>query len=426
VRKLSCLLLVVYLVTGVLVALAHNYFDNIDSQRQLISTLLNHVVATGVSGVEIFDLEADQRNVSLLVSGRPRCGMAPSPPFSQRQGRASAWPRCVKQRTLPKAPAERLARPGMEMSPGEFITIRGRGLAAAAGLVAMSVVPALAPTDVGAQTAKDTLDDARADEEATKHDLEALLTRYRGVRARVRDLWSQLTETERHLRTLAQRVIEQKMAAKRLALELYKSGGTVDLEGLLSSESIADVNESISYLGYAQKSRAETFERLAVISKQFRSRLRDLEREYAETNSALAELDAIKARVEAELLRRRARVERLEDEVARRRAERAIKDVEVVQASIERQAPVEEPASPLVHWHADWDAIAECESGGRWHLDADYDGGLQFHPETWLAYGGGKYAPHAWGASRLQQIAVAEKVLTAEGPVAWRNCFVPL
>lgn len=39
-RKLSCLLLVVYLVTGVLVALAHNYFDNIDSQRQLISTLL--------------------------------------------------------------------------------------------------------------------------------------------------------------------------------------------------------------------------------------------------------------------------------------------------------------------------------------------------------------------------------------------------
>jgi predicted nuclease with TOPRIM domain len=313
----------------------------------------------------------------------------------------------------------------MEMSPGETIPIRGGRLAAAAGLVAMSVVPALAPTDVRAQTSKDTLDDARADEEATKNDLEALLTRYRTVRSRLRDLRSQLTATERHLRTLAQRVIEQKMAAKRLALELYKSGATVDLEGLLSSESIADVNESISYLGYAQKSRAETFERLASISEQFRGRLRDLERKYAETNSALAELDAIKARVEAELLRRRARVERLEDEVARRRTKRAIKDV-VVQASIERQAPVEEPAAPLVHWRADWDAIAECESGGRWHLDADYDGGLQFDSETWLAYGGGKYAPYAWGASRLQQIAVAEKVLTADGPDAWQKCFVPL
>ena len=300
------------------------------------------------------------------------------------------------------------------------------GLAAAAGLVALSVVAAVAPTVVRAQKAKDSLDDARADEEATKHDLEALLTRYRKVRARVRDLRSELSATERHLRALARRVIQQKTAAKRLALELYKSGRSVDLEGLLSSESFADINEGISYLGFAQKSRVETFDRLAVVSKQFRSRLRGLEREYAETNSALAELDAIKARVEAELLRRRVRVERVEDEIARRRAERAIKDVEVVQARLERQAPVEELAAPHVHWHADWDAIAECESGGRWDLDADYDGGLQFDPETWLAYGGGKYAPYAWGASRLQQIAVAEKVLTDEGPEAWPKCFVPL
>lgn len=299
-------------------------------------------------------------------------------------------------------------------------------LAVAAGLVAVSVVAALAPPVVRAQTATDSLDDARADEEAAERDLEGLLTRYRTVRARVRDLRSELTATERHLRALAQRVIQQKMAARHVALELYKGGASVDLEALLSSESIADVNDSISYLGFAQKSRAETFERLAAISEQFRGRLKDLEREYAETNSALAELDAMKARVEAELLRRRARVERVEDEVARRRAERAIKDVEAVQARLERRAPVEEPAAPHVHWHADWDAIAECESGGRWHLDADYDGGLQFDPETWLAYGGGKYAPYAWGASRLQQIAVAEKVLTAVGPEPWGKCFVPL
>ena len=383
-RKLG-LVLVVCLVTGVLVALSHNYLDNIDSQRQLISTLLVIMLWP------------------LVLFGR-------------------------KSSTRPRVQPDDSHGQEWKLTPGELIPIRGRRLAAAvaAGLVAMSVVPALAPTDVWAQTAKDTLDDARADAEATKHDLEALLTRYRTVRARVRDLRSQLTATERHLRTLAQRVIEQKMAAKRLALELYKSGATVDLEGLLSSESIADVNESISYLGYAQKSRAETFERLAAVSEQFRGRLKDLKREYAETNTALAELDAIKARVEAELLRRRARVERLEDEVARRRAERAIKYVESLQARLERQAPVEKPATPHLHWHADWDAIADCESGGRWHLDAEYDGGLQFDPETWLAYGGGKYAPYAWGASRLQQIAVAERVLAAEGPNAWRKCFVPL
>jgi hypothetical protein len=38
VRKLS-LLLVVYPVTGFLVALSHNYLDDIKSQRQLIFTL---------------------------------------------------------------------------------------------------------------------------------------------------------------------------------------------------------------------------------------------------------------------------------------------------------------------------------------------------------------------------------------------------
>jgi hypothetical protein len=37
VRKLS-LLLVVYLLTGFLVALSHNYLDDLKSQRQLIST----------------------------------------------------------------------------------------------------------------------------------------------------------------------------------------------------------------------------------------------------------------------------------------------------------------------------------------------------------------------------------------------------
>jgi hypothetical protein len=70
-----------------------------------------------------------------------------------------------------------------------------------------------------------------------------------------------------------------------------------------------------------------------------------------------------------------------------------------------------------------WDAIAQCESGGNWALDSTYDGGLQFHPSTWLGYGGGRYARYAWQASREQQIAIAERVLAAQGPSAWPHCF---
>ncbi|WP_328677031.1 transglycosylase family protein [Streptomyces sp. NBC_00322] len=71
-----------------------------------------------------------------------------------------------------------------------------------------------------------------------------------------------------------------------------------------------------------------------------------------------------------------------------------------------------------------WDRVAECESGGMWSADLGngYYGGLQMSQETWQAFGGSEYAPTADLASRSQQIAVAEKVLDAQGPAAWAGC----
>jgi LysM repeat protein len=68
-----------------------------------------------------------------------------------------------------------------------------------------------------------------------------------------------------------------------------------------------------------------------------------------------------------------------------------------------------------------WDNIAQCESGGRWNTSTGngYSGGLQFSPHTWRAYGG---RGSASGASRGEQIAVAEKVLAAQGWNAWPTC----
>ncbi|HEX4248976.1 MAG TPA: transglycosylase family protein [Pseudonocardia sp.] len=68
-----------------------------------------------------------------------------------------------------------------------------------------------------------------------------------------------------------------------------------------------------------------------------------------------------------------------------------------------------------------WDQIAQCESGGKWNTSTGngYSGGLQFSPSTWRAYGG---AGSPAGASRAQQIAVAERVLAAQGWGAWPSC----
>jgi hypothetical protein len=73
-----------------------------------------------------------------------------------------------------------------------------------------------------------------------------------------------------------------------------------------------------------------------------------------------------------------------------------------------------------------WDRLAQCESGGNWHVDAYHDGGLQFLPSTWDAYGGRQYARYAWQASREQQIAIAAKVQAAAGWKQWPVCSIRL
>ncbi|MFF4898741.1 transglycosylase family protein [Streptomyces sp. NPDC001068] len=71
-----------------------------------------------------------------------------------------------------------------------------------------------------------------------------------------------------------------------------------------------------------------------------------------------------------------------------------------------------------------WDRIAQCESGGNWHINTGngYYGGLQFSASTWRAYGGSAYASTADQASREAQIAVATKVQQAQGWGAWPVC----
>ncbi|MEZ0364354.1 transglycosylase family protein [Mycobacterium sp. pUA109] len=85
-------------------------------------------------------------------------------------------------------------------------------------------------------------------------------------------------------------------------------------------------------------------------------------------------------------------------------------------------APEEAPApAPKRAYSVNWDAIAQCESGGNWGIATGngYYGGLQFTPSTWRANGG---SGSASGASREEQIRVAENVLRTQGIGAWPVC----
>ncbi|WP_175401518.1 transglycosylase family protein, partial [Mycobacterium malmoense] len=65
--------------------------------------------------------------------------------------------------------------------------------------------------------------------------------------------------------------------------------------------------------------------------------------------------------------------------------------------------PAAPPPPPVRAYSVNWDAIAQCESGGNWSINTGngFSGGLQFTPSTWHA-NGGSGSPQ--NASREEQI----------------------
>lgn len=87
-----------------------------------------------------------------------------------------------------------------------------------------------------------------------------------------------------------------------------------------------------------------------------------------------------------------------------------------------------------------WDRVADCESGdwdadavprpgsARWDYGLEFDhgdifqGGLNFHPDTWETYRDPDMPDHAGDATRVEEIEIAERVLADQGWEAWPVC----
>jgi peptidoglycan hydrolase CwlO-like protein len=256
--------------------------------------------------------------------------------------------------------------------------------------------------------------------------LAAVTARLSEARSEVAAVRSRIVSTEAEIRRIARRVLREEDAVVEVAQEMYKDGSAAVLVGLLSADSIAELESGVRYLRSSGKAHVRELEALAVDRKLLAARLDELDDARARAQDLLVEVERLEASVREELADRRA-------ELATVRTQRAaylrnLADLEAANEAAEQAAAEAAVAAapapvPNVPQSVDWDAIAQCESGGNWALDGQYDGGLQFHPATWLGYGGGRYARYAWQATREQQIAIAERVLAAQGPSAWPNCF---
>jgi resuscitation-promoting factor RpfA len=82
---------------------------------------------------------------------------------------------------------------------------------------------------------------------------------------------------------------------------------------------------------------------------------------------------------------------------------------------------VEGVATAPAQADVNWDAVAQCESGGNWAIATGngFFGGLQFTLPTWRANGGSGMPNQA---SRAEQIRVAQNVLATQGIGAWPVC----
>ena len=88
----------------------------------------------------------------------------------------------------------------------------------------------------------------------------------------------------------------------------------------------------------------------------------------------------------------------------------------------------------------DWKRLADCESGdwdadgdpepgsARWRYGLTFDhgdifqGGLNFHPDTWESFRDPGMPGHAGHANRWEEIEIAERVLEEQGWEAWPVC----
>lgn len=299
-----------------------------------------------------------------------------------------------------------------------FLIVQGAGPAAPA-----------APPEIDVGEAEDELD-------RLEGDLGSVQEQIGSAFARLDELRTEITSAEDEIETTAQRILRRKDELIDIVQELYKGGATSGLEVLMAAESLADLEQRADYLQSSGEVHLEQLEDLAVDRSLLLAKLDELDDARAEVADLLVVVQQLETNLQAEVGDQADEVDSLEADLEARQLEEALEAQrleEALEAEKQTQQLEEElqelvvpppppPPAPASSGGPDWDAIAECESGGDWDLDSTYDGGLQFHPDTWLGYGGGTYARYAWQASREQQIAIAEKVLAGQGPGAWPHC----
>jgi cell wall-associated NlpC family hydrolase len=203
----------------------------------------------------------------------------------------------------------------------------------AVSLVSMPVVSNAAPSQSDVAQAQERLRQLEADFEVVSEE-------YNLVHERLGHLRAQISETELVVDKVKDRMENRSDAAGRLAAELYMNGGDSGaIEAVLTSDSIADIEERLHYLETSETEQSKVFERLAADNDLLDSKMGVLQEATAAAAKEEARLADLRSSIDE-------KVQSQQDEIASLNAliERA-KEREAAAAAAAEQAAAEQAAA---------------------------------------------------------------------------------
>jgi cell wall-associated NlpC family hydrolase len=239
-----------------------------------------------------------------------------------------------------------------------------------------------------------------------ERDFQLVAERYNLVHDRLSALQARIAHSESEVHDIEQRMRARRATAIDLATELYKNGRAIQIEGVLSAASLADLDTRVTYLETSATAQAHVFERLAVDRQELDKKIQELDRQQQEALAAQRVIDGLRARIEAKVAAQEEEVSRLRAEIeaaerraataARRAAARTATTAPVVSTFGSTVAEPEPASNPGAQAAVDA-ALSQVGKPYRWGASGpdSYDcSGLTM----WAWAHGGVSLPHNSGA----------------------------
>ncbi|MGH2787515.1 MAG: hypothetical protein ACRDJV_06345, partial [Actinomycetota bacterium] len=198
-------------------------------------------------------------------------------------------------------------------------------IGAAAALCSALALTQVPPTAARPPTRSD-LEAAEARLMEIERDVGLVVERYNQTDEQLESIRAEIGATRLEADSVERRMMTKQRVAVRIATELYKAGPAATLEPLLSATSIGDIDQRLTYLDSSEAAQRRVFEGLLADRDEMQAVLARLHEQQERVAAAAAELQDLRATIEAKLADQRDEITELTAAIERSQARRAARE----------------------------------------------------------------------------------------------------